>query len=55
MEQFTTDTHEFVISVDNKDIDSMKHVMNEYLKYGYEKIKEIEYEGNIILIYAKKV
>lgn len=54
LETFETSTHRFVISIDNKDVDDMKHVMNEHLGMGYTKIQEIEHEGNNILIYAKK-
>lgn len=48
METFKTNTHQFVISVDNKNINDMKHVMNEYINMGYKKsmrlaTKEIRY------------
>ena len=55
MEQFKTDTHEFVVSIDNKNTKDMKHVMNEYISFGYKIVKEFEYEGNTVLIYAKKI
>lgn len=54
METFETSTHRFVISIGNKDVADMKHVMNEYLSMGYTKIQEMEHEGDTILIYAKK-
>lgn len=55
MEKFKTSTHEFAVEIDNKDNDDMKHVMNELVAFGYEKIKGIEYKGNTILIYAKEL
>ena len=32
----------------------MKHVLNEMVGFGYEKIAEHEYNGDVIVIYAKR-
>lgn len=52
--EINTSTHKFIVEIDNKDIDSMRHVMNEYLTMGYTKVTESDYEGDRILIYAKR-
>ena len=54
MDTFETNTHRFVVAIDNKDTKDMKYVMNEYISMGYSKINEMEYKGNVILIYAKE-
>lgn len=54
MKEFETDTHKFVVAIDNKNIDDMRVVMSENGKYGYKKVIDFEHEGNLILIYAKK-
>lgn len=55
MEEFKTDTHEFKVLFDNKDIDDLKRVASEFISFGYKLVKEVEHEGNTILIYAKKL
>ena len=55
MEKIKTDTHEFVIAVDNKNTDDMCRVISEYTNFGYKKVQEFEHEGNLVLIYAKKI
>ena len=34
--------------------ENMKHVLNEMVGFGYEKIAEHEYNGDVIVIYAKR-
>lgn len=51
--QLETSTHVFEIAFDNKNINAMKDVMNEYTKFGYKKAFQEECGGNTILIYAK--
>ena len=40
--------------IDNQKTDDMKCVINEYTKFGYEKVFQEKVRGNIILIYAKE-
>ncbi len=49
-----TSTHKFEVLCDNKDLEDMCRVGDEYTNFGYEKAGKVEYEGNLILIYAKK-
>lgn len=53
--EIKTSTHVFQFAIDNQNIEDMKHVMNEFLKFGYKKISEFVYEGNTILIFARKL
>lgn len=44
-----------IITVDKKEASGdMKHVLNEMVGFGYEKIAEHEYNGDVIVIYAKR-
>ena len=55
MDIIKTDTHEFLVAVDNKNTGDMRRVISEYTNFGYKKVQEFEYEGNLVLIYAKKI
>ncbi len=35
-------------------INDMKRVMNEFADYGYEKVECRDYNGNTVVIYARK-
>lgn len=55
MLEWKTDTHKFTVFIDNEKVSDMKSVASELVSFGYKKIQSFEYEGNTILIYAKKI
>lgn len=56
MEILKSKTHEYAIFSDSENVSDMKHVFTQFCKnHGYIKIKEIQYDGDTILIAAKKI
>lgn len=51
--EFNSENNIFMMVIENKNVSDMKHVMNEYVEFGYDKVIECEYNGDTILIYAK--
>lgn len=53
--ELISENNKYYIAVDKKEASGdMKHVLNEMVGFGYEKIAEHEYNGDVIVIYAKK-
>ena len=52
--EFNSENNIFMMVIENKNVSDIKHVMNEYVEFGYDKVIECEYNGDTILIYAKK-
>lgn len=56
MEILKSKTHEYAIFSDSENVSDMKHVFTQFCKnHGYIKIKEMQYDGDTILIAAKKI
>ena len=53
--ELISENNKYYIAVDKKEASGdMKHVLNEMVGFGYEKIAEHEYNGDVIVIYAKR-
>ena len=53
--ELISENNKYYIAVDTKEASGdMKHVLNEMVGFGYEKIAEHEYNGDVIVIYAKR-
>ena len=54
MTKISTTSYDFLIAIDDKNINDMKRAMNEFADYGYEKVECRDYNGNTVVIYARK-
>ena len=52
--EFNSENNIYKMVIENKNVADMKHVMAEYVGFGYDKVTECEYNGDTILIFAKK-
>lgn len=56
METFKSNTHEYVIFVDNKEVDDMREVFSSFcIDNNYAKVAELTHKDDTILIAARKI